>query len=229
MSVVNVDIAAVLGTLFGIATSLGIGIIQLNFGLSYMFGLPENTTTQAVLAVLIVIFSAISAVTGVDKGIRRLSEFNMLLALLLLLFVLFTGKTLFLLNALVMNVGDYLSHFISLSMNTYAFDPPTDWLNGWTVFFWAWWIAWGPFVGLFLARISRGRTIRAFVTGTLILPLTFNVVPRPLARISAPVGRKNYARPCVLRPMLHTTDLLEVELHHATSLLWRLGLVVLGA
>ena len=169
----SVDIAAVLGTLFGIATSLGIGIIQLNFGLSYMFGLPENTTTQAVLAVLIVIFSAISAVTGVDKGIRRLSEFNMLLALLLLLFVLFTGKTLFLLNALVMNVGDYLSHFISLSMNTYAFDPPTDWLNGWTVFFWAWWIAWGPFVGLFLARISRGRTIRQFVAGTLILPLAF--------------------------------------------------------
>ncbi|MBS9405552.1 choline BCCT transporter BetT [Halomonas sp. TRM85114] len=169
----TVDIAAVLGTLFGIATSLGIGIIQLNFGLNYMFGVPENTLTQASLAILIVVFSAISAVTGVDKGIRRLSEFNMLLALLLMLFVLFTGKTLFLLNALVMNVGDYLSGFIGLSMNTYAFDPPTDWLNGWTVFFWAWWIAWGPFVGLFLARISRGRTIRQFVAGTLLLPLAF--------------------------------------------------------
>ncbi|MDR5866689.1 choline BCCT transporter BetT [Halomonas koreensis] len=169
----GVDIAAVLGTVFGIATSLGIGIIQLNFGLHYMFGVPENTLTQAALAILIVIFSAISAVTGVDKGIRRLSEFNMLLALLLMLFVLFSGQTLFLLNALVMNVGDYLTHFIGLSFNTYAFDPPTDWLNAWTVFFWAWWIAWGPFVGLFLARISRGRTIRQFVAGTLILPLTF--------------------------------------------------------
>ncbi|MBB3141044.1 choline BCCT transporter BetT [Halomonas organivorans] len=169
----SVDIAAVLGTVFGIATSLGIGIIQLNFGLHYMFGLPENTVTQAALAILIVVFSAISAVTGVDKGIRRLSEFNMLLAVLLMLFVLLSGKTLFLLNALVMNVGDYLAHFARLSFDTYAFNPPSDWLNAWTVFFWAWWIAWGPFVGLFLARISRGRTIRQFVAGTLILPLTF--------------------------------------------------------
>jgi choline/glycine/proline betaine transport protein len=169
----TVDIAAVLGTVFGIATSLGIGIIQLNFGLNYMFGFPEGTLTQAVLAVLIVVFSAISAVTGVDKGIRRLSEFNMVLAMLLLLFVLFSGKTLFLLNTLVLNIGDYIGHFASLSLNTYAFNPPTDWLNAWTVFFWAWWIAWGPFVGLFLARISRGRTIRQFVAGTLILPLTF--------------------------------------------------------
>lgn len=169
----TVDAAAVLGTVFGIATSLGIGIIQLNFGLNYMFGVPESTLTQSVLAIFIVIFSAISAFTGVDRGIRRLSEFNMALALLLLLFILFSGKTLFLLNALVMNVGDYLSGFVTLSFNTYAFDPPTDWLNAWTVFFWAWWIAWGPFVGLFLARISRGRTIRQFVAGTLILPLAF--------------------------------------------------------
>ena len=169
----TVDAAAVLGTVFGVATSLGIGIIQLNFGLNYMFGVSENTLTQAILAIFIVIFSAISAFTGVDKGIRRLSEFNMALALLLLLFILFTGKTIFLLNALVMNVGDYLSSFIAMSFDTYAFDPPTDWLNAWTVFFWAWWIAWGPFVGLFLARISRGRTIRQFVAGTLILPLAF--------------------------------------------------------
>ncbi len=168
-----VDIAAVLGTVFGIATSLGIGIIQLNFGLKYMFGIPENVVTQMILATLIVLFAAISAVTGVGKGIRRLSEFNMLLALLLMLFVLFTGKTIFLLNALVMNVGDYLSNFVTLSLNTYAYKQPTDWLNAWTIFFWAWWIAWGPFVGLFLARISRGRTIRQFVAGTLILPLVF--------------------------------------------------------
>ncbi|MCW8126853.1 choline BCCT transporter BetT [Microbulbifer halophilus] len=169
----TVDIAAVLGTVFGVATSLGIGIIQLNFGLKYMFGVPEGTLTQAALAVFIVIFSAISAATGVERGIRRLSEFNMLLAVLLMLFVLVTGQTRFLLDAFVTNLGDYLQNFISLSFNTYAFDPPTDWLNAWTLFFWAWWIAWGPFVGLFLARISRGRTIRAFVTGTLILPFTF--------------------------------------------------------
>ncbi|SHE89014.1 choline/glycine/proline betaine transport protein [Modicisalibacter ilicicola DSM 19980] len=169
----SVDIAAVLGTVFGIATSLGIGVIQLNFGLNYMFGMPENTLIQAILVVMIVIFAAISAVTGVERGIRRLSEFNMLLALVLLLFVLFSGQTLFLLNTLVTNIGDYLANFIDLSTQTYSFDPPRDWLNGWTLFFWAWWIAWGPFVGLFLARISRGRTIREFVAGTLILPLAF--------------------------------------------------------
>lgn len=169
----SVDIAAVLGTVFGVATSLGIGIIQLNFGLKYMFGIPEGTVTQAVLAVLIVVFAAISAATGVERGIRRLSEFNMLLAIALMLFVLFSGKTRFLLDAFVSNLGDYLQHFVELSFNTFAFDPPQDWLNAWTIFFWAWWIAWGPFVGLFLARISRGRTIRSFVAGTLILPFMF--------------------------------------------------------
>jgi len=169
----TVDIAAVLGTVFGVATSLGIGIIQLNYGLKYMFGVPEGTLTQAVLAILIVVFAAISAATGVERGIRRLSEFNMLLAIALMLFVLFTGKTRFLLDAFVTNMGDYIQHFVELSFNTFAFDPPQDWLNAWTIFFWAWWIAWGPFVGLFLARISRGRTIRAFVAGTLILPFMF--------------------------------------------------------
>ncbi|UHQ55603.1 MULTISPECIES: choline BCCT transporter BetT [Microbulbifer] len=168
-----VDIAAVLGTVFGVATSLGIGIIQLNFGLKYMFGVPEGTFTQSVLAILIVVFAAISAATGVERGIRRLSEFNMLLAIILMLFVLFSGQTRFLLDAFVTNMGDYIQNFIELSFNTFAFDPPQDWLNAWTIFFWAWWIAWGPFVGLFLARISRGRTIRSFVAGTLILPFMF--------------------------------------------------------
>ncbi|WP_444921730.1 choline BCCT transporter BetT [Microbulbifer sp. CnH-101-G] len=169
----TVDIAAVLGTVFGVATSLGIGIIQLNYGLQYMFGIPEGIFTQSLLAVMIVVFAAFSAATGVERGIRRLSEFNMLLAIVLMLYVLITGKTRFLLDAFVTNIGDYLQNFIGLSFNTYPFAPPTDWLNAWTLFFWAWWIAWGPFVGLFLARISRGRTIRAFVIGTLILPFTF--------------------------------------------------------
>ncbi|WP_295718853.1 choline BCCT transporter BetT [uncultured Halovibrio sp.] len=171
-----VDIAAVLGTVFGIATSLGIGVIQLNYGLAELFGLPETTWVQAMLVLMIVVFATLSAVSGVEKGIRRLSEFNMLLAALLVIFVLIAGPTIFLLNALVMNIGDYITGFISMSFNTYAFDQPTDWLNGWTIFFWAWWIAWGPFVGLFLARISRGRTIRQFTVGTLILPMTFMMV-----------------------------------------------------
>ncbi|XOZ34126.1 choline BCCT transporter BetT [Halomonadaceae bacterium KBTZ08] len=171
-----VDIAAVLGTVFGIATSLGIGVIQLNYGLSTLFDLPENTWVQAVLVLLIVVFATLSAVSGVEKGIRRLSEFNMLLAALLVIFVLIAGPTVFLLNALVMNIGDYITGFIGMSFNTYAFEQPTDWLNAWTIFFWAWWIAWGPFVGLFLARISRGRTIREFTVGTLILPMAFMMV-----------------------------------------------------
>lgn len=169
----TVDIAAVLGTVFGIATSLGIGVIQLNTGLNLMFDVPKTTLVQASLVVMIIVFATISAVTGVEKGIRRLSEFNMLLAILLMLFVLFAGNSVFLLNALVTNVGDYVSNFVNLSLTTYAFDRPTDWLNAWTLFFWAWWIAWGPFVGLFLARISRGRTIRQFTTGTLTLPMAF--------------------------------------------------------
>lgn len=171
-----VDTAAVLGTVFGIATSLGIGILQLNFGLHYMFGVPEGLATQTALAVLIVAGAAISAASGLNRGIRRLSEFNMLLALMLVLFVLASGDTVFLLNALVTNVGDYLRGFLRLSTETYAFDRPTAWLDAWTVFFWAWWIAWGPFVGLFLARISRGRTLREFVFGALLLPLGFMMV-----------------------------------------------------
>ncbi|ART63432.1 choline BCCT transporter BetT [Kushneria marisflavi] len=171
-----VDIAAVLGTVFGIAASLGIGVIQLNYGLNFMFGITESAWTQTILVLMIVLFATISAVTGVERGIRRLSEFNILLAVALLLFVLFAGKTIFLLNALVMNIGDYLSSFVRMSFDTYAFDRPTEWLNGWTLFFWAWWIAWGPFVGLFLARISRGRTIRTFVAGTLTLPIAFMMI-----------------------------------------------------
>ena len=172
----TVDIAAVLGTVFGIATSLGIGLIQLNYGLNHVFGIAEGLSVQIILAVVVIVFAAISAVTGVEKGIRRLSEFNMLMALVLMLFVLFVGDTRFLLNALVLNIGDYMTDFVSMSFNTFAFDPPTDWLNAWTLFFWAWWIAWGPFVGMFLARISRGRTIGEFVAGTLLLPLSFMIV-----------------------------------------------------
>ncbi len=170
-----VDITAVISTVFGIATSLGIGVIQLNYGLNFMFDVPESLTTQVVLIVMVVVLATISVVTGVEKGIRRLSEFNMLLAAGLLLFVLFQGQTLHLLDALVLNAGDYLSGFLAKSFDTYAFagDDAQQWMGWWTIFFWGWWIAWTPFVGLFLARISRGRTIREFVTGALLIPLGF--------------------------------------------------------
>ncbi|MFZ4214053.1 choline transporter [Pantoea endophytica] len=172
----TVDIAAVIGTIFGIATTLGIGVVQLNYGLNVLFDIQEGFTAQAALIVLSVIIATISVTSGVDKGIRILSELNVALALGLILFVLFMGKTDFLLNALVLNVGDYINRFMGMTLNTFAFDQPREWMNSWTLFFWAWWVAWSPFVGLFLARISRGRTIREFVLGTLIIPFTFTLL-----------------------------------------------------
>jgi choline/glycine/proline betaine transport protein len=171
----TVDIAAVLGTIFGIATSLGIGVVQLNYGLNFLFGIPEGTAAQIGLIALAVLMATVSAVAGVDKGIRRLSELNVLLAIGLMLFIVFSDDPVFLLNAIVMNIGDYVSGFADMTMNTFAFDRPTEWLNSWTLFFWAWWIAWAPFVGLFLARISRGRTIRQFVAATLVIPFLFTL------------------------------------------------------
>jgi choline/glycine/proline betaine transport protein len=172
----GVDLAAVLGTIFGIATSLGIGVVFLNFGLKLLFNIPEGLAGQIGLVVVAVLVATISAVTGVDRGIRRLSELNVWLTLGLAGFILVTGQTIFLLNAFVLNIGDYVSNFAGLTLQTFAFDRPTGWLNSWTLFFWAWWIAWASFVGLFLARISRGRTIRQFVAGTLIIPFLYIVM-----------------------------------------------------
>lgn len=169
----TVDIAALLGTIFGIATSLGIGVVQLNYGLHFMFGVPENLGIQIGLIALSVVMATVSVVSGVEKGIRRLSELNVILAVALMLFVLVAGKTSFLLDGIVQNVGDVMSRFPAMTLDTFAYDRPTDWLNAWTLFFWAWWIAWAPFVGLFLARISRGRTIRQFVLGTMTVPFVF--------------------------------------------------------
>ncbi|MDU7607059.1 MAG: choline BCCT transporter BetT [Escherichia coli] len=162
--------------IFGIATTLGIGVVQLNYGLSVLFDIPDSMAAKAALIALSVIIATISVTSGVDKGIRVLSELNVALALGLILFVLFMGDTSFLLNALVLNVGDYVNRFMGMTLNSFAFDRPVEWMNNWTLFFWAWWVAWSPFVGLFLARISRGRTIRQFVLGTLIIPFTFTLL-----------------------------------------------------
>lgn len=171
----GVDITAVIGTIFGLATSLGIGVIQLNYGLNTMFGISESLNNQIILIAAVVLIATLSAISGVEKGIRRLSELNMLLACFLLAFVLLQGSTLSLLDKLVINVGDYFNSFVSMSFNTYAFSSENakDWKGWWTIFFWAWWIAWTPFVGMFLARISRGRTIREFSIGALLIPVGF--------------------------------------------------------
>ena len=171
----SVDTAAVLGTIFGIATTCGIGVVQLNYGLHVLFDVPENLLIQSALIAVAVIITIISVTAGVNKGIRVLSEINIYVSIGLLLFILFMGNTEFLLAALIQNFGDYLSQFPKLSLSSFPFEQPKEWMNSWTLFFWAWWIAWSPFVGLFLARISRGRTIREFVAGTLIIPLLFTL------------------------------------------------------
>src|SRR5690606_14791560 len=167
-----VDIFAICGTLFGIATSLGLGVAQMNSGLNYVFGLPSSVTMQVALIVVVMGVATLSVLSGVDKGVRRLSELNLVLAVCLMLFVLITGPTLFLLRAYVQNFGLYLDHFFVRTFTLYAYEPRA-WMADWTLFYWAWWIAWSPFVGMFIARISRGRTVRAFVIGVLLVPTAF--------------------------------------------------------
>lgn len=167
-----IDIFAVLGTMFGVATSLGFGVLQVNAGFAYLFGLPVSTQVQLVLIAVITGMATISAGTGLDKGVKRLSELNIILAVALLVFVLATGSTVFLLQAFVQNIGAYLGAVIQRTFRMYAYEP-NAWLGQWTLFYWGWWISWSPFVGMFIARISRGRTIREFVGGVLLVPVLF--------------------------------------------------------
>ncbi|WP_176460854.1 BCCT family transporter [Janthinobacterium sp. PC23-8] len=167
-----IDIFAVLGTMFGVATSLGFGVLQVNAGFAHLFGLPVNTTVQVILIAVITGMATLSAGTGLDKGVKRLSELNIILAIALLIFVLFAGSTVFLLQAYVQNIGAYLGAVVQRTFRMYAYEPNT-WLGDWTLFYWGWWISWSPFVGMFIARISRGRTIREFITGVLLVPVLF--------------------------------------------------------
>lgn len=171
----TVDCFGIIATVFGLGADMGFGVLQLNSGLDYLYAIPHTHPVQMALIVLMMGAAISVAVSGVDKGIRILSDINMLLACSLLLFVLFAGPTQHLLNTLVQNVGDYLGHLPGKSFDLYAYGGPSDWLSSWTVFYWAWWIAWAPFVGLFIARISRGRTIREFVFGVLFIPLGFTL------------------------------------------------------
>ncbi|MFA5702010.1 MAG: choline BCCT transporter BetT [Advenella sp.] len=169
-----VDTFAVLGTVFGVATSLGFGVAQINSGLNYLFNLPVTLKVQIVLIIIACGLATISVASGLDRGIKILSEINLGFALLLLLFVLILGPTVFLLQTFVENTGSYLSDIVTATFNLYAYQP-NDWIGGWTLFYWGWWIAWSPFVGLFIARISRGRTIRQFVLGVLLVPSGFTL------------------------------------------------------
>ncbi len=167
-----IDIFAVLGTMFGVATSLGFGALQVNAGFAHLFGLPTGTLSQIVIIAVITGLATISAVAGLDKGIKRLSQLNIILAVGLLVFVLMVGSTVFLLQAYLQNVGTYLGDIVQRTFRMYAYEP-NAWFGDWTLFYWGWWISWSPFVGMFIARISRGRTIREFILGVLLAPSLF--------------------------------------------------------
>jgi choline/glycine/proline betaine transport protein len=167
-----IDSFAVISTIFGVTTSLGFGVMQINSGLNYLFGIEVSQTVQLFIIIFIICLALVSVCSGLDKGIKRLSQLNMIMAVALLLFVLVAGPSLFLLQALVQNTGAYLSDIVHNTFNLFAYQK-TDWLGGWTIFYWAWWLSWSPFVGMFIARISRGRTIREFLIGVLLIPSGF--------------------------------------------------------
>lgn len=169
-----VDIFAVVSTIFGIATSLGLGASQINSGLAYLVDIEISTANQIFLMIAIVALATISVVSGLDKGIKRLSQANMFLAIALLGIILILGPTVFLLKAYLQNTGDYLSDIVRNTFNLFAYQKK-DWIGGWTIFYWGWWLAWAPFVGIFIARISMGRTIREFIFGTLLVPTAFTL------------------------------------------------------
>lgn len=167
-----IDIIAVFATVFGVATSLGFGAIQISGGLSYLFHVPNTIMTQLILIAVVTALYMLSAQTGLQRGIKYLSNLNMFLAISLLGFLLFFGPTQFIMEVFTSALGKYIHNLPKMSLNLAPFDD-SHWIQDWTLFYWAWWIAWAPFVGTFIARISRGRTVREFVLGVLLVPSLF--------------------------------------------------------
>ncbi|MDN5665547.1 BCCT family transporter [Psychrobacter celer] len=167
----TVDVLAVFGTMFGVVTSLGLGVMQINSGLENLFGFPNSVGLQFAIIAFITLLACGSLMLGLDKGIKRLSDINMGLTGLLLAFMVVLGPTLFIFDSFFENVGNYLAAMVPLSFWGEAYSN-TDWQSSWTIFYWAWWVSWSPFVGVFIARISRGRTIREFTLGVLLIPMT---------------------------------------------------------
>ncbi|MCW9060053.1 MAG: BCCT family transporter [Gammaproteobacteria bacterium] len=168
-----IDILAVFATLFGLATSLGIGAQQAASGLGHLFGISGGNTTLVLLITGITAVAVVSIVAGVDKGVKRLSEINMVLAFLLLMFVVFVGPTVLIATGFISNLGSYLAELPFLS-NPFGRED-TNFSQGWTTFYWAWWISWSPFVGMFIARVSRGRSVREFLVSVLLIPSAVSV------------------------------------------------------
>lgn len=170
-----IDVFTLISTFFGIATSLGIGVMQLNAGLVHLGVLKEsNIGFQCIIIIVVTAVAILSAVAGVNKGVKRLSEINLLMSIALMLFVLLLGPTTFLLSAFSEGIGYYINQIANLTFRTFAFEQDgQEWFRGWTVMYWAWWISWAPFVGLFIARISKGRTIREYILAVLLVPTLF--------------------------------------------------------
>jgi len=164
-----IDVMSVLATLVGLATSLGLGAQQINAGLDQLFGISISTTAQVILIAVITSFATLSVFSGLDKGVKRLSQANMIMAGAFLVFLLAVGPTVYLLNGLTQNLGFYATIFPRMSLWTETFRP-SNWQGGWTIFYWAWWISWSPFVGMFIARISKGRTVKEFLIGVIVVP-----------------------------------------------------------
>ncbi|WP_261131276.1 BCCT family transporter [Bacillus sp. Marseille-Q3570] len=166
-----IDIVAVIATLFGVAASLGLGAAQINGGLSYLTGIPNNFTIQFVIILVVTVMFLISAASGIKRGIKYLSNANLSLAVILFVVFLFLAPTVFVLDLFTTTFGGYLQNLASLGLRLAPFNEENaTWLQSWTIFYWAWWIAWAPFVGTFIARVSRGRTVREFITAVLLIP-----------------------------------------------------------
>lgn len=168
----GISIISLVGTVFGVATSMGIGVVLLSVGFALIFGLEHGLALQIALVVGAVVLTIAATTSGVDRGIRWISELNLWSAVAMMIYILVTGQTAFLLNALVENIGQFIVTFPARTLQTFAYEPGgAEWMGGWTLFFWAFWMAWGPFVGVFLARISRGRTLREFVIAAITAPV----------------------------------------------------------
>ena len=170
-----IDILSVLATLVGLATSLGLGVQQVNAGLNHLFGIGIDTQTQVILIAVITGFATLSVFAGLDAGVQRLSQANMVMAAVFMAFLLLVGPTVYILSGFTQNLGYYLTIFPEMSLWTETFRD-TNWQGSWTVFYWAWWISWSPFVGMFIARISKGRTVREFVFGVILVPTLLSFV-----------------------------------------------------
>lgn len=173
-----IDVFSLCSTFFGITTTLGFGVVQINSGLKALNIVSDiNFTSQVAIVVILVSLAIFSSITGVSKGIKILSNINIAAAIILLFFVLVTGPTVYIIGSFTEGLGNYISSFFTISFNTHVYDEKSlPWFYNWTILYWAWWISWAPFVGLFIARISKGRTIKSFIAAVLILPTLFNLI-----------------------------------------------------